>query len=457
MIVLGVIALVYFVFVIMCVDVYFPGTKINGKDYSLKSPYYVDNEIYESGSDFILEIKFRNGSEYIKGTDIALQFDYLRNLQNIKANQNPFLFLGGFGQDEFTVHKEISFNEEMLDYVLDNMDELQPENMKEPQNPVIYIDENDEVKARIDDYGTVIMDVDSLRSVIKAAIMDGTKIIDVDEMGYYKKPQYSVDCEQVQRCIEECSEIAGLNISYIYGDTEVQYTHEELFNTIKITKEYLTSVSKEKVGTMVENFSKEHDTYGTTRTFKTKSGKKITTESSTYGWELDVETETDNMFNDIIARTNVSRTPEFLHTAYCYDVSYDVDGNADKVDDIGSFYAEVDLTNQHMYLIEDGKVILESDVVTGCTNLGRGTPTGLYYIAYRQSPAVLKGEDYETDVTFWMPFNGGIGFHDATWRGSFGGSIYVYSGSHGCVNMPYYSARDLFYLVDEGMPVIVYE
>ena len=40
-------------------------------------------------------------------------------------------------------------------------------------------------------------------------------------------------------------------------------------------------------------------------------------------------------------------------------------------------------------------------------------------------------------VTYWMPFNGGIGFHDATWRGCFGGQIYIWSGSHGCVNMPY--------------------
>ena len=68
----------------------------------------------------------------------------------------------------------------------------------------------------------------------------------------------------------------------------------------------------------------------------------------------------------------------------------------------------------------------------------------------------LKGEDYESKVTYWMPFNGGIGFHDATWRGSFGGDIYVWGGSHGCVNMPYYNAEELFYEVEEGMPVIVY-
>ena len=48
------------------------------------------------------------------------------------------------------------------------------------------------------------------------------------------------------------------------------------------------------------------------------------------------------------------------------------------------------------------------------------------------------------------------GFHDATWRGSFGGSIYTYNGSHGCVNMPYSAAQELFEYVDGGTVVVIY-
>ena len=33
-----------------------------------------------------------------------------------------------------------------------------------------------------------------------------------------------------------------------------------------------------------------------------------------------------------------------------------------------------------------------------------------------------------------MPFDGGIGFHDASWRDEFGGDIYLTDGSHGCIN-----------------------
>ena len=109
-----------------------------------------------------------------------------------------------------------------------------------------------------------------------------------------------------------------------------------------------------------------------------------------------------------------------------------------------------------MYLVQDGKTIMDSDVVTGNVNLRRGTPTGIYSVDYKQSPSVLRGEDYESKVTYWMPFNGGVGFHDATWRGVFGGQIYIGGGSHGCVNMPFIKAQELYGYVKEGMPVIVY-
>ncbi len=44
-------------------------------------------------------------------------------------------------------------------------------------------------------------------------------------------------------------------------------------------------------------------------------------------------------------------------------------------------------------------------------------------LTYKQRDATLKGQGYASPVKFWMPFNGGIGFHDASWRNTFGGTI----------------------------------
>ena len=58
-------------------------------------------------------------------------------------------------------------------------------------------------------------------------------------------------------------------------------------------------------------------------------------------------------------------------------------------------------------------------------------------LVYKKPPAGLKGEDYESDVNYFMPFAYNVGIHDASWRnGKFGGTIYKTSGSHGCINTP---------------------
>lgn len=123
---------------------------------------------------------------------------------------------------------------------------------------------------------------------------------------------------------------------------------------------------------------------------------------------------------------------------------------------VGDTYVEVSLDAQHMWYIVDGDVYLESDCVTG--NYGTAdTPEGFHEVNDKASPCVLEAEDYRTVVQYWMPFiGGGWGLHDASWRSSFGGSIYKGDGSHGCVNLPYDVAEKLYHHIEIGTPVIVY-
>ena len=48
------------------------------------------------------------------------------------------------------------------------------------------------------------------------------------------------------------------------------------------------------------------------------------------------------------------------------------------------------------------------------------------------------------------------GLHDASWRSKFGGTIYQYGGSHGCINLPSGKAQTLYDMVYTGIPVICY-
>ena len=106
--------------------------------------------------------------------------------------------------------------------------------------------------------------------------------------------------------------------------------------------------------------------------------------------------------------------------------------------------------------MENGEVTYQSNCVSGNLKKGRQTPEGIYFITYKQRNAILRGQDYASPVKFWMPFNKGIGLHDASWRHKFGGVIYKNNGSHGCINLPVDSAKVFFDNVETGTPVICY-
>ena len=125
--------------------------------------------------------------------------------------------------------------------------------------------------------------------------------------------------------------------------------------------------------------------------------------------------------------------------------------------DYGDTYVEINLTAQHLFFYKDGKLLVESDFVSGNEARGWSTPSGAYPLTYKERNATLNGEGYSTPVSYWMPFNGGIGLHDAGWRSSFGGTIYKTNGSHGCINLPPSVAKIIYENISQGDPILCYE
>ena len=123
---------------------------------------------------------------------------------------------------------------------------------------------------------------------------------------------------------------------------------------------------------------------------------------------------------------------------------------------IPSTYVDVDITGQTMTFYQQGEAVLVSDVVTGSTGTGNGTPTGVFFIDTKVPGKYLVGPTWNVWVDRWMRFTGNVGLHDASWRGSFGGDIYTYNGSHGCVNLPHDVAIKLYDMVDIGTMVVVH-
>ncbi len=206
------------------------------------------------------------------------------------------------------------------------------------------------------------------------------------------------------------------------------------------------TLDESKVTGYVQYLASKYNTYGDVRTFKTSLGDKVKIGGGDYGWVIDKEKEKTQLLSEIKSGKTIQREPVFNQTADVKSETYD----------IGDTYVEVDYTNQHIYFYENGKLKLESDVVTGNVSRNNGSPDGIYKIVYKERDATLVGENYASDVKYFMVFAYNVGFHDASWRNEFGKEIYKDSGSHGCINMPSELAEKLFKILPTGTPVIAY-
>ncbi|MBR3225575.1 MAG: L,D-transpeptidase [Atopobiaceae bacterium] len=111
-----------------------------------------------------------------------------------------------------------------------------------------------------------------------------------------------------------------------------------------------------------------------------------------------------------------------------------------------------------------GNVMWETLVTTGNILTKDDTPSGKFGIYDKKTDFVLVGfdtnndgkSDYQNFVNYWMPFNLGIGLHDAPWRTVFGGEEYKEHGSGGCVNLPVDVAGILYSMAHVGDVVIIH-
>ena len=115
-------------------------------------------------------------------------------------------------------------------------------------------------------------------------------------------------------------------------------------------------------------------------------------------------------------------------------------------------YIKVSISKQKLWYYKNGKLVYKSNVVTGQQYV-HDTAIGTYSIRSKSRNVYLIGPDYKSFVNYWMPIYGAVGLHDATWRWTFGGDIYTYNGSHGCVNLPLKTAEYIYNNVPTGTTV----
>ena len=258
-------------------------------------------------------------------------------------------------------------------------------------------------------------------------------------------PIRSAEDPQVQDALALANRMIGTELTYSFnGDQTLQIPAETLRSFVMLGEDGLTPViNEEALDTYVKELSDKYSIAGTSGSFVTTHGTTVDLTVSYNGLYVD----NDKLKQDIVTcmQEGISET----RTAPYLD-----GGNRDMA--YGGTYVEVDLTSQHLWFYKNGERLLSTSLVSGKVSANWCTPTGIYSIYSKKAGAYLTGENYRTYVNYWMPFHYGYGLHDATWRGSFGGDIYLYSGSHGCVNLPLSAAATIYNNASVGTKVILY-
>lgn len=449
-IIIGVLVLIYVGFAIFFSSHFMFFTKINGTDFSLKSVSQVEAYMKQQVADYVLTLKESDGgSEKISGSDISLVYVPGEQLEKLAKKQNNFLWITSlWNHPKISSEIGVEYDKDALAKITEGLECLKPENQ------TVSVDahpefQNDKFVVVPEVVGTQI-DTEKFNEAVTKAINGFKPTLDLFKTGCYILPRFVSDSQEVVAATDAMNSYLGANVTYDFNPATEVVDASVISQWVTVDADMNVTFNEEAVRAFIQSLADKYDTKGKPRTFTTATGNTVNVTGGSYGWKIDQEAEYNALIANIQNAETVTREPNYASRAASHE------GN-----DVGSTYAEVDLSNQMMYFVQNGQVVLQSGIVTGNPNKGNGTPQGVYSLAYKALDQVLRGTkkpdgtyEYETPVKFWMPFNGGIGFHDATWQSSFGGSRYQTNGSHGCVNLPYDVAAQLYNLITAGTPVV---
>lgn len=423
-----------------------PGSKLNGQDISWMTISQVRDLVDSKASSYVLDIVGRSGlDEKITASDISWKPDFNESLNDnlgfVNGLKWPVYVLS---HRSFTNEDMASFDEELLKSKINSMSFFKEENMISPVDAQLVFDETlAEYTIVPEDYGSKA-DRDAFYEAVVEALSTMQMTLSLDKAGVYENPKIFSDNKALTDECQSLNKYASAKITYTFGDDVITVDGNYIKDWISYDGT-TTTLDTDKVNEFVNMLGRTYDTFGRDRTFTTSLGQTITVSGGDYGWWMDRDTTLSELVTAIESTSICDMTPVYFGTAAQYGSQ-----------DYGTSYVEVDLDHQHVYVYENGSLVIDTDCVSGKATNDRVTPTGTFGITYKERDATLTGQNYSSDVKYWMPFYGNVGLHDASWRSSFGSDIYVTNGSHGCINLPPDAAAVIFEHVEKGEAVIVY-
>lgn len=429
-----------------------PGTVINGIPVSGMTPQ--DAKSYMEGffnGNYTLKLRDKNGNkETIRDTDIGLEMQVTGDIGAVLTDQNARGRENGPGIDnKYQVDAKMVYDEGRLDAILS---ELSCVKNGTPTTDA-YISAYEEGKdfSIIPEVQGTEIDMDRLKEAVRNALDNRTSLVSLTDTGCYKQVSVKSDNEELNRLCSNMNRFKDVTITYTFGDQKELLAGTEIAKWINGGTGTGMAIDEQKAAAYIKSLADKYDTYGKPHVYKSTSGREVTINGN-YGWQINQQEELVALKNMINNCSSQTREPAYSQTAASRN-GYD----------FGNTYVEIDMGEQKLYMYKDGECIVNTPIVTGNVSKNYTTPEGLYTLYYKERNRILRGPkladgsySYESPVSYWMPFNGGIGLHDATWRGKFGGTIYKTNGSHGCINMPLNAAKTVYENVYKNIPILCF-
>ncbi len=433
---------------------FFKNTSINGVDVSGCTAKEAEERIKADEDSYQLVLTARNpsGSEPEQETIPGSAFDYHYvsdgEIENLLAEQPSFLWfpVSLSGRRDLSLETPAAYDEEKLKQAVSSLKCMQADQMIAPENAYVFLQADGTYGIIPETQGTTL-DPEKTEEAVRTAIRSAARDLDLEEAGCYTSAEVTSKDPALLKEQDMKNQYRSVVITYSMGGGETVTLDASTFmDWICLDDKGLPDFDREAIASWVDELADAYDTIGTLEPFETSHALTVYVEAITYGWEMDRYAEAEDLHSLLLEGKSQKHSPVWIYSA-------DTRGE----NDIGKTYVEIDYTNQQMWYYRDGNLIVETPVVSGNVSSGDASPEGMYYIFMKERDATLEGEGYSTPVSYWMPFYGNVGIHDAdTWRSSYGGSIYLNNGSHGCINTPRVQAAAIYQDIEVGTPVICY-
>lgn len=428
---------------------FYRGTVLYGGDCSNLTASRAKEVVAGKLKNFRLRIEEReNGREELSAGQMGIAFRDDGGVERLLRSQRPYLWPVMMAlPKEDSLKAAFTYDPELVNTSLDGLNCMDAARAVAPRDAYIDVNARDTAFEVVPEVQGTTLDREKTRQAVYAALDEGKTSLSLEEAGCYQSPAVLGDDAALNAEADAKNQFTGANITWDFGD------RQEYVGTLMIG-EWLTengdgsySLDEEKVRQYVTELAGQYDTFGLGREFVTYYGDTVSLFGGDYGWLMDQEATVQKLLDALADKYVGVLEPDYTYSAMSRGT-----------DDIGGTYVEVCISQQRMWCYQDGYVAVDTPVVTGNPNTGHGTPSGgVWAIDSKMRNYTLRGEDYAAPVDYWMAFNGDVGIHDLVSRSTFGGDIYLYGGSHGCVNTPYDAVSQIYDIVSIGTPVVVYE